>query len=136
MRGGCRIPDRIKTGEIRSPLFELKRVPVVFELFGCVAGAMKGPTGTHVVAKGKAEAGSAAEQGYTLRITDKAVDVEAPNSQGLFYAMQTLRQLIPSSEKGADAAVELQALNITVSPRFTWRGLHLDVSRHSSPRRR
>ena len=56
--------------------------------------------------------------------------MEAPSSQGLFYAMQTLRQLIPSSEKGADAAVELQALNITDSPRFTWRGLHLDVSRH------
>jgi len=77
--------------------------------------------------KGKAEEGSAAEQGYSLRITDKGVEVEAPSSQGLFYAVQTLRQLVPR-EKGATAG--LRALNISDAPRFTWRGLHLDVSRH------
>merc|ERR1719433_600488 len=77
---------------------------------------------------GEASAGTTAEQGYNLNITDEAVVLEAPTPEGLFYGVQTLRQLI-STEEGA-AAATLPAVTISDAPRFVWRGLHLDVSRH------
>lgn len=74
---------------------------------------------------GNASAGSTDEQGYKLRISDKTVELEAPSPAGLFYGAQTLRQL---ASEGSSR--HLPAATISDSPRFVWRGLHLDVSRH------
>src|SRR5690606_20550253 len=48
---------------------------------------------------------------------------------GLFYGLQTLRQLLEQS----DAAQGLGFIAIEDAPRFSWRGLHLDVGRHLFP---
>lgn len=63
---------------------------------------------------------------YQLTIDEKGVNITAPESVGLFYGMQTLIQLIPA--KGEK--IELPYVSITDYPRFSYRGLHLDVSRH------
>ncbi|MEZ5330056.1 MAG: beta-N-acetylhexosaminidase [Verrucomicrobiales bacterium] len=64
-------------------------------------------------------------EGYDLDVTDDGITIRASADAGLFYGIQTLRQLCFPNEEGA-----LPHLRIKDSPRFTWRGMHLDVSRH------
>ncbi|MBN2375732.1 MAG: beta-N-acetylhexosaminidase [Sedimentisphaerales bacterium] len=74
------------------------------------------------------------DQGYQLNIIPKKITLEATSSTGLFYGVQTLRQLLPASvESDVPVAGEkwsLPCLKITDQPRFTWRGVMLDESRH------
>ena len=66
-----------------------------------------------------------AKEGYLLSITSSAITIKGITSQGIFYGVQSLLQLIPI--KGES---KIQALEIRDEPRFAWRGLLLDVSRH------
>ncbi len=61
-------------------------------------------------------------EGYRLTVERDQIRITATDSAGLFYAQQTLRQLITA--KGVPCA------EITDNPRFGYRGIHLDVSRH------
>lgn len=73
------------------------------------------------------------DEGYTLDVTSDGVRVTASTGAGLFYGIQTLRHLLPPvMEYGAAFPKPLFAagVQITDSPRFGWRGLMLDVSRH------
>ena len=67
------------------------------------------------------------EGAYLLNITSKQVQVEATNPAGLFYAFQSLLQLAQIETNG-NASFPL--VDIADYPRFNYRGLHLDVSRH------
>ena len=68
-------------------------------------------------------------EGYRLQITPEGVLAEALQPAGLFYAVQTLRQLLPPPGH-AGAVVLLPAGEIMDYPRFAWRGAMLDVARH------
>ncbi|MBL9139248.1 MAG: family 20 glycosylhydrolase [Verrucomicrobiales bacterium] len=74
------------------------------------------------------------EEGYQLAISGKGVVLAANQPAGLFYGVQTLAQLLPAPAKPAPSAVpsrlELPGVRIVDTPRFGWRGLLLDVSRH------
>lgn len=73
-------------------------------------------------------------EGYTLRVTPDGVEIGAAQPAGLFYGVQTLRQLLPaSSEAAAPPDLNIPVLEILDKPRFGWRGLMLDVSRHFFP---
>lgn len=61
-------------------------------------------------------------EGYRLKVTSDGATLEATTGAGLFYAGQTLRQLIGPNE--------IPAVTIEDHPRFGWRGMLLDVSRH------
>uniref|UniRef100_UPI003216B95B glycoside hydrolase family 20 protein n=1 Tax=uncultured Draconibacterium sp. TaxID=1573823 RepID=UPI003216B95B len=67
-------------------------------------------------------------EGYTLNIKNDRVFLNANTTAGLFYGVQTMWQLLT-----ADNENSLPCLEITDYPRFGWRGLHLDVSRHFMP---
>ncbi|MFL5480780.1 MAG: beta-N-acetylhexosaminidase [Gemmatimonadaceae bacterium] len=73
-------------------------------------------------------------EGYQLTVTPDSVRVAANSPAGLFYATQTIRQLLPveiESEMGVDRNEwSIPALTITDYPRFGWRGAMLDVARH------
>ncbi|WP_407498765.1 beta-N-acetylhexosaminidase [Elizabethkingia anophelis] len=73
------------------------------------------------------------QDGYTLDVSDKNIVVKAKNGNGLFYATQTLRQLLPvsveSSNKKENKHWTIPALAITDYPRYDWRGYMKDVSR-------
>ncbi|GJN62589.1 beta-N-acetylglucosaminidase [Elizabethkingia anophelis] len=73
------------------------------------------------------------QDGYTLDVSDKNIVVKAKNGNGLFYATQTLRQLLPvsveSSDKKENKHWTIPALAITDYPRYDWRGYMKDVSR-------
>ena len=59
--------------------------------------------------------------------------IEAGTSEGLFRAVQTLRQLLPAKVESASVQPgpwSVRSVRILDGPRFAWRGAHLDVSRH------
>ena len=68
---------------------------------------------------------------YNLSISKNEVIVKANEAHGIFYGLQTLIQLLPL-EKSLE--IKLPCLNITDEPKFQWRGMHLDVSRHFFPK--
>ncbi len=73
------------------------------------------------------------KEGYTLEVTPKGVVIAANQPAGLFYGMQTLLQLLPKeieSKTTVKANWTIPAVKITDYPRFGWRGIMLDVSRH------
>ena len=77
-------------------------------------------------------------EGYRLEVTPNAITITAAAPAGAFYATQTLRQLLPVQIFRA-ARVDGVAWNVPVvtivdRPRFQWRGMHLDVSRHFMPK--
>jgi hexosaminidase len=59
-------------------------------------------------------------EGYHLRVETEAIRVSASSGTGVFYALQTLRQLMP----------RIPCVTIVDFPRYGFRGMHLDVSRH------
>ena len=65
---------------------------------------------------------------YTLDITTQEIVITAQSNQGVFYAIQTLKQLIYPLKGGK--SITLSALSIHDYPAYPWRGLMLDVSRH------
>jgi hexosaminidase len=69
-------------------------------------------------------------EGYKLTITPTRILAEAATPNGLFYAAQTLRQLLPA---GQMTTATLPACAIADKPRFGYRGLMLDVGRHFMP---
>jgi hexosaminidase len=70
---------------------------------------------------------SLGEEGYELKITTDEFRLCANHPAGLFYAIQTLLQLLPTHPS---ATVSQPAVSIRDTPRFTWRGAMLDVARH------
>ncbi|MBS2210537.1 family 20 glycosylhydrolase [Carboxylicivirga mesophila] len=65
-------------------------------------------------------------EGYRLTVDKQQVVIEAADKGGLLYGTQTLRQLISKSNN----AIEIPQVVINDAPRFAWRGMHFDVSRH------
>jgi hexosaminidase len=66
-------------------------------------------------------------EAYHLSVTPGEVRVEASDPRGLFYGAQTLRQLVATNAQGMRS---VPSTDIRDAPRFRWRGLLIDVSRH------
>jgi hexosaminidase len=62
---------------------------------------------------------------YEFDIKSNEIVISASNKAGIFYGIQSLNQLLFTAENG-----KLPELEIVDSPRFEWRGMHLDCSRH------
>jgi len=69
--------------------------------------------------------------GYELNVSNNKIVITASSNQGLFHGIQTLLQLIPFERK---LKIGIPWLKITDEPKFQWRGMHLDVSRHFFPK--
>jgi hexosaminidase len=83
-------------------------------------------------------AASLTDEGYNLEVAERAITIRAATPAGVFYGIQTLRQLLPK-EIFREARVEnvdwhVPLATISDKPRFGWRGAHLDVSRHFQPK--
>ncbi len=81
---------------------------------------------------------SLGEEGYSLDVTTRGIELKAAKPAGFFYAIQTLRQLLPaeieSSQKQEKTEWLVPVISISDSPSFKWRGYMLDVSRHFFPK--
>ena len=73
-------------------------------------------------------------EGYTLEVNEKGIQLKANTNAGLFFGWQTIQQLLPaaiySNTLQANTNWTIPYVSIVDKPRFGWRGLMLDVSRH------
>jgi hexosaminidase len=76
------------------------------------------------------------KEGYQLETSPTTITIQANTANGLFYGVQTLIQLLPkeveSKSPVSNIVWKVPSASITDYPRFTWRGIMLDVSRHFS----
>ena len=74
------------------------------------------------------------KEGYHLWVTKKGITIKANEPAGLFYGVQTLVQLLPKEIESSTVVPHVKwaapCVDITDYPRFAWRGLMFDVSRH------
>lgn len=73
------------------------------------------------------------KEGYTIEVTDERITLAASGHAGMFYAVQTLLQLMPPSVYGGRGekipVMVIPGVKISDAPRFGYRGAHLDISR-------
>lgn len=70
-------------------------------------------------------------EGYTLNTSEKGIEIAAATPAGLFYGIQSLKSLIPiEAWKHPESAVQIPFVSVKDSPRFGYRGLHIDVARN------
>lgn len=73
-------------------------------------------------------------EAYQLEVTSKSIVITAKENAGLIYGLETIRQLLPTAieSKNQVANVNWVIPNVSIKdePRFQWRGLMLDLSRH------
>ncbi len=102
---------------LKDYLFETvgKEFPVVTKL-------QKGERGISLSVSSKVTQ----REGYILIVDKKHISIEGGSAAGVFYGIQTLR-------KSLDADASLVPVVIKDAPRFSWRGMHLDCSRHFFP---
>ena len=72
---------------------------------------------------------SLGKEEYTLDVTPKGVNIKGGTPQGVFYALQSLRQMISAGEQGKKG-VEIEVVSIKDKPLLGYRGAMLDVCRH------
>jgi len=76
-------------------------------------------------------------EGYVLKITPDIIDIKAKSAVGMFYAVQTIRQLLPVEVENGKIikglVLSVPACEIKDEPGFVYRGMHLDVGRHMFP---
>lgn len=72
-------------------------------------------------------------EGYKFIASEGTVEISAFKANGAFYGVQTLLQLVFNGKKD-DGGFEIPCAEITDKPKFSWRGMHLDVCRHFFPK--
>ena len=70
------------------------------------------------------------KEGYILVTTSRGIRISGQTANGVFYGIQTLRKTIPAT---VTTDILLPAGEIKDEPRFSYRGMHLDVCRHFYP---
>ena len=123
----------VETTELKQTLVDLQKklsVPTGYKV--SVSG--NAPTASIKLELNKTENATLGDEGYTLSVTQKNIIIKANKPAGIFYGVQTLMQLFPAEIESSvlvkDIAWKAPCVEITDYPRFGWRGLMLDVSRH------
>ena len=118
---------------LSQPLSELKShlsIPTGYT----VTVASSNPTAAIRLVLNRTPETNLGAEGYTLSVTPKTILIKANQPAGLFYGVQTLLQLLPNEIENhglvKKASWQIPCTTITDYPRFGWRGLMLDVSRH------
>lgn len=77
-------------------------------------------------------------EGYRVEVLKNGIRIRAFEPAGVFYGVQTLRELLPAEIFRRSRVAEMDwvvpAVEIEDSPRFSWRGAHMDVARHFMPK--
>ncbi len=99
-------------------------------IFGSIEGDMAGAgLVIDVAGAGGAVQSLEEDESYSLTVTSQQIRIQAATVVGAFHGMETLLQLLQSK----NGAATIPAVTIEDSPRFQWRGLMIDVSRHFEP---
>lgn len=76
------------------------------------------------------------KEGYELIVNYNKIIISGKTTKGVFYGIQTLRQLMPAAIELKDGSLKeltIPAVTIKDNPRYEYRGMHLDVARHYFP---
>ena len=76
------------------------------------------------------------KEGYMMTVNARGVTIQGGSAAGVFYGIQTLRKAISQGDRSAvrsNLTALLSPCEISDAPRFSWRGMHLDCSRHFFP---
>jgi hexosaminidase len=77
-------------------------------------------------------------EGYRLDVSPQGIMIQASDSAGAFYALETVKQLLPPAiyreAEMHGMTWHVPAVHIEDAPRFPWRGSHMDVGRHFQPK--
>ncbi|MCE7961482.1 MAG: beta-N-acetylhexosaminidase [Acidobacteria bacterium ACB1] len=95
--------------------------------YGFVLKVVKKQKNGNAITFGEASQGP--DGSYSLKVEPSGVAIDG-SASGRFYALQSLLQLLPLK---ADGNPQIAAVTINDAPRFGYRGMHLDVSRHFMP---
>jgi len=68
------------------------------------------------------------DEGYSITVTPSSIDIKANKPHGLFYAVQSILQTLPVVR--TNQVLQVPCMEVVDYPRFKWRGMMLDVSRH------
>jgi len=68
------------------------------------------------------------DESYTLDVSANLITIKAKSYGGIFYGMQSVLQTLPAIR--TNALLQVPCMRVQDAPRFGWRGMHLDVSRH------
>ena len=83
------------------------------------------------------EDSSLGKEGYELKVSNDKIIITALETAGLFYGVQSIRQLLPPQIESPKPVKNIEwkvpAVEIKDKPRFAWRGMHLDVGRYMFP---
>ncbi len=137
------------TGHFSLPqkvVIEAGTQPEMKQVVAFLKDRMATPTGRQVSTAGNASTATIrlvlnkttdnviGKEGYHLSVTPKGIVIKANAPAGLYYGVQTLVQLFPKEIESATAVANVNwqapCVEITDYPRFGWRGLMFDVSRH------
>ncbi len=100
----------------------------VFKYYGQILNtSVDGQQQSNVIKFILEPAGNKNPDQYTLSSNSEQVTISSSSARGIFYGVQTLIQLLPPLK---NTTLTIPAVNITDYPRFDYRGMHLDVSRH------
>ncbi|MEP7081285.1 MAG: beta-N-acetylhexosaminidase, partial [Ginsengibacter sp.] len=99
------------------------------QLYGFTIPVRIKSTHTNYIAFYKKKFTNAHANEYHLESDKRKIIISGINDTALFYGLQTFLQLLPT-QKSAQANYIIPAVSITDYPRFAYRGMHLDVSRH------
>lgn len=75
-------------------------------------------------------------EGYKIEVTYEKIIISGKTNQGVFYGIQSLRQLMPADIENQENLINeltIPACEIEDYPKFSYRGMHLDVCRHFFP---
>jgi hexosaminidase len=113
-------------------LHDLLAAPTGFP-FQIMIGGHEEPAGC-IFLRLNPEAEPLGDEGYRLEASPESVTIEAATSKGIFYGIQTLRQLLPVEIESRQPVPGMDwcipSVSIVDRPRFTWRGFMLDEGRH------
>jgi hexosaminidase len=97
-----------------------------------VHGRASGSTSNAIEISCHPELDHLGREGYQLDISENLLRIKAPDPKGIFYGIQTIKQMLPMRGNNGVAVdqIRLPGLFIEDAPRFSWRGFMLDEGRH------
>lgn len=97
------------------------------EVYGFEVKTTGNASGTNLIVLDKAKNNDKTSGGYALQVNNKGVFIQGNDAAGAFYGMQSLLQLLPVQKS---STLNVPAVDMKDAPRFGYRGLMLDASRH------
>lgn len=140
--GKYRITDRLQASLVCDPKDDIlsasanrvfqginRKTGVYFRQAAITAGKEMPQAGLRIAARQKAEFSRGMDESYTLRVNAEGIRLDATNSIGAIRGLETLQQMLMQDAEG----FYVPFVDIADKPRYSWRGLMIDVSRHFIP---